>query len=138
MQLNTLLNLICASVLLSQNHKRPLATVQREVSLIDDDSLINSCFKIGIQKIDLGEAANIPVDLFHLGTLLNISSNTTVCETHECLRAADEILFNLDEDANPCEDFYQFACGGWKDRHADDATVFTDAEDAMNLKFRGK
>ncbi|XP_069984830.1 neprilysin-1 isoform X4 [Penaeus vannamei] len=40
-----------------------------------------------------------------------------VCETPECAVAASQISESLDLSANPCENFYQFACGGWMDKH---------------------
>jgi len=36
-----------------------------------------------------------------------------VCETETCVVAAESIMSAMDSSADPCEDFYQFACGGW-------------------------
>lgn len=45
---------------------------------------------------------------------------TSICETPECVHAASEILYNLDpnyDQINPCTDFDQYVCGGWRERH---------------------
>ncbi|CAB3375652.1 Hypothetical predicted protein [Cloeon dipterum] len=35
------------------------------------------------------------------------------CMTTACVTAAASILQTMDQSVNPCEDFYQYACGGW-------------------------
>nr|XP_054955045.1 membrane metallo-endopeptidase-like 1 isoform X8 [Pan paniscus] len=40
-----------------------------------------------------------------------------VCTTPGCVMAAARILQNMDPTTEPCDDFYQFACGGWLRRH---------------------
>ncbi|CAL7934008.1 unnamed protein product [Xylocopa violacea] len=39
-----------------------------------------------------------------------------VCETPYCYEIAKKILQSRDADADPCENFYQYACGSW-DKH---------------------
>lgn len=39
------------------------------------------------------------------------SENNDVCATQACNLEAENILAKLDESADPCEDFYLFACG---------------------------
>ncbi|XP_053432894.1 membrane metallo-endopeptidase-like 1 [Nycticebus coucang] len=40
-----------------------------------------------------------------------------VCTTPGCVMAAARILQNMDASQEPCNDFYQYACGGWLRRH---------------------
>lgn len=37
----------------------------------------------------------------------------STCLTEACIRVAGKILESLDRGVSPCEDFYQFSCGGW-------------------------
>ena len=51
------------------------------------------------------------------GVALSLPSNcnsAAVCNSKECKDIAKFIKGNLNEDADPCEDFYAFACGGFK------------------------
>ncbi|XP_058160587.1 LOW QUALITY PROTEIN: membrane metallo-endopeptidase-like 1 [Dasypus novemcinctus] len=40
-----------------------------------------------------------------------------ICTSPGCVMAAARILQNMDPNQEPCDDFYQFACGGWLRRH---------------------
>ncbi|KFQ61163.1 Neprilysin [Pelecanus crispus] len=40
-----------------------------------------------------------------------------VCKTSDCIQSAARILENMDTTAEPCNDFYQYACGGWLKRN---------------------
>ncbi|XP_057314854.1 endothelin-converting enzyme homolog [Hydractinia symbiolongicarpus] len=48
------------------------------------------------------------------------SSKTTsdeVCTSEKCVEVAEKIKEALNTSADPCEDFYAFSCGGWKEKH---------------------
>ncbi|XP_002157184.2 endothelin-converting enzyme homolog isoform X1 [Hydra vulgaris] len=45
------------------------------------------------------------------------SSTTEVCVSQECNVLANTIKGALNETEEPCNDFYNFACGGWKEAH---------------------
>ncbi|XP_051175091.1 neprilysin-like [Leptopilina boulardi] len=43
----------------------------------------------------------------------NLPNNYSVCRTQECFKLASEFWESMNKSVNPCEDFYEFACGGW-------------------------
>ena len=42
------------------------------------------------------------------------SSSSNVCLTPDCVNLASLVINNLDENFNPCEDFYNFSCRNWE------------------------
>ncbi|KPI97453.1 Endothelin-converting enzyme 1 [Papilio xuthus] len=40
-------------------------------------------------------------------------TESNVCLSSSCIYTASEVIRALDETKNPCDDFYEFACGGW-------------------------
>ncbi|CAF1088486.1 unnamed protein product [Rotaria sordida] len=74
-----------------------------------------------------------------LAILFTIEKNKTIaiktendlCVTSPCIKAANYLLESIDESVEPCENFFQFACGTWlkNNRIPDD----TGAQDTFNV-----
>lgn len=64
-----------------------------------------------------------------------------VCLTPGCVKAAAEILKNMDDKVNPCDDFYRYSCGNWIDAQVipEDKTsvsLFSVVQDELDNKLR--
>jgi endothelin-converting enzyme len=64
-------------------------------------------------------------------TLGNYPEESELCMTPACVHAASEVLYNLSpqyKELDPCDDFEELVCGGWRERHdlrADQGDAFT-------------
>uniref|UniRef100_A0A8C5FIM1 Membrane metallo-endopeptidase-like 1 n=1 Tax=Gadus morhua TaxID=8049 RepID=A0A8C5FIM1_GADMO len=71
------------------------------------------------------------------------SNINNVCTTAECVVAAARLLQNMDASVKPCENFYQYACGGWLERHVIPETssrhsVFDILGDKLEIVLKGQ
>ena len=57
----------------------------------------------------------------------NANANNTQCKTDSCYAASSIILGSINVSANPCDNFYQYACGSWlaKNDLPDDRVTYT-------------
>ncbi|XP_018055731.1 PREDICTED: membrane metallo-endopeptidase-like 1 [Atta colombica] len=56
--------------------------------------------------------------LFGISKNANMKEKRVVCESKECKKMADFILEGMDRSVNPCDDFYEYACGKWPEKNA--------------------
>ncbi|KAG0225370.1 hypothetical protein BGW41_004723 [Actinomortierella wolfii] len=71
-------------------------------------------------------SASHPIPLLSLGLCLAVAQSSplpgggspseSVCSSKECVQVANAILRDMNPKADPCTDFYEFACGGYIQR----------------------
>ncbi|KAK6321672.1 hypothetical protein J4Q44_G00086480 [Coregonus suidteri] len=71
-----------------------------------------------------------------------LSGPSNVCTTPECVTAAARLLQNMDATVEACQNFYQYACGGWLERHVIPETssrhsVFDILRDKLEIVLKG-
>ncbi|KPP69864.1 membrane metallo-endopeptidase-like 1-like [Scleropages formosus] len=74
--------------------------------------------------------------------LLYRQNTNNVCTTPECVTSAARLLQNMDPKVEPCENFYQYACGGWLERHVIPETssrhsIFDILRDELEIVLKG-
>uniref|UniRef100_A0A8C4DX34 Membrane metallo-endopeptidase-like 1 n=1 Tax=Dicentrarchus labrax TaxID=13489 RepID=A0A8C4DX34_DICLA len=70
------------------------------------------------------------------------NGSVSVCTTADCVTAAARLLQNMDKSVKPCDNFYQYACGGWLERHVIPETssrhsVFDILRDKLEIVLKG-
>lgn len=69
--------------------------------------------ELALTGVSLLLAALLLGCLVALGLQSHTDPSHSTCLTEACIRVAGKILESLDRGVSPCEDFYQFSCGGW-------------------------
>ncbi|XP_077581599.1 membrane metallo-endopeptidase-like 1 [Stigmatopora nigra] len=70
------------------------------------------------------------------------SNLENVCTSADCVTAASRLIHNMDATVKPCDNFYQYACGGWLERHVIPETssrhsVFDLLRDKLEIVLKG-
>uniref|UniRef100_A0A8C9FB20 Membrane metalloendopeptidase like 1 n=1 Tax=Pavo cristatus TaxID=9049 RepID=A0A8C9FB20_PAVCR len=74
--------------------------------------------------------------------LLMTCSAVALVILYATCKASDKIIQNMDTTADPCKDFYQYACGGWLNRHVIPETssrysIFDILRDELEIILKG-
>lgn len=109
--------------------------------------LLVSCALAGLIALYtsvLKEQANIPgvPKNSFTGGQSHRSGGNNVCTSPECVTAAARLLQNMDASVEPCDNFYQYACGGWLESHVIPETssrhsVFDILRDKLEIVLKG-
>ncbi|KAK9869804.1 hypothetical protein WA026_003536 [Henosepilachna vigintioctopunctata] len=63
-------------------------------------------------------------------------NHVDLCQTNGCVTSAAKVIQNMNIKANPCEDFYEFACGKYTENtHIPDDKVSVNTFDEINEKY---
>ncbi|XP_066526827.1 membrane metallo-endopeptidase-like 1 isoform X2 [Hoplias malabaricus] len=80
--------------------------------------------------------------VIYVSTVKECQNYRNVCTTPACVTAAAQLLQNMDRGAEPCQNFYRYACGGWLNRHVIPETssrysVFDILRDELETVLKG-
>lgn len=68
-------------------------------------------------KAALALSACLCLSLLIAVIVISQQSKEEFCVTPQCIEAAGSVLSKMDTRASPCDDFFQYACGGWIKDH---------------------
>ncbi|KAG5268072.1 hypothetical protein AALO_G00207930 [Alosa alosa] len=68
---------------------------------------------VKLLKAALALTACVCLSLLVAVLVVSQRSKEEFCLTSQCIEAAGSVLSKMDHHASPCDDFFQYACGGW-------------------------
>ncbi|XP_035228061.1 membrane metallo-endopeptidase-like 1, partial [Stegodyphus dumicola] len=111
-------NVLCRLLLLTDSSTNFYVPASKNLRLLPSN--VSSVSDFCLAPLHVKEDSNLAIDLPEDTDLLSQLNASETCKTPACIEAAANILSNIDETVKPCDDFYQFACGGWMKRYVND------------------
>uniref|UniRef100_A0A3Q2YK44 Neprilysin n=1 Tax=Hippocampus comes TaxID=109280 RepID=A0A3Q2YK44_HIPCM len=89
---------------------------QGEVLTMTDNSTPKSAKKPRWTSLEVALIAVVSllfIIVVALVILFATQQTVDICTTADCTRSAARLIENMDASVDPCDNFYQYACGGW-------------------------
>ncbi|KAG7470976.1 hypothetical protein MATL_G00119550 [Megalops atlanticus] len=85
-----------------------------------DSNTPKSAKKLRWTSLEIGLITIVSLLFIVLVTLIVLFAtqrDSGICTTADCTKSASRIIENMDPSVDPCDNFYQYACGGWLKKH---------------------
>uniref|UniRef100_A0A4W4HEI0 Membrane metallo-endopeptidase-like 1 n=1 Tax=Electrophorus electricus TaxID=8005 RepID=A0A4W4HEI0_ELEEL len=97
----------------------------------------------GCSLVEIGLSIMLLLTSCALAGMIVLYASANICMTPDCVTAAARLLQNMDPRVDPCQNFYQHACGGWLERHVIPESsslhsVFNVLRDELEIVLKGK
>ncbi|ESO95681.1 hypothetical protein LOTGIDRAFT_214791 [Lottia gigantea] len=98
-------------------------------------------FQVGIKEGSTGHTDGASSHILHTLTTRSIHQDD-VCMTPECVKTSADLLDAMDQSIDPCEDFFQYSCGKWNQKHVipedkSGLSRFNEVRDDVKAKLKG-
>ncbi|XP_074498372.1 neprilysin-like isoform X2 [Sebastes fasciatus] len=91
-------------------------TVVGGVLRMTETSPPNSAKKLRWTSLEVGLITIVSLLFIVIVALIILFATTKtdeICTTADCTQSASRLIENMDANVDPCDNFYQYACGGW-------------------------